>query len=126
MEQAVLLELQIVDGNTSMGLISDKGVEVECIKLDDILAQHEKVRILKIDVEGSEYPILYTSKLLNKIDVILGEFHEMDNALESINNYTFNREGLTKFLEDNNFEIIKMEQSSWSALCGSFKAVKRN
>jgi FkbM family methyltransferase len=120
-------DTNIVDGNTGMGVISDKGtVEVEAIKLDDILSQHDKVRILKIDVEGSEYPILYTSKQLSKVDVIVGEFHEMDNALETINDYTFNRDGLAKFLEDNNFEVIKMEQASWSANCGSFKAIKNS
>ena len=109
-----------------MGVISEKGVEVECIKLDFILSQYEKVRILKIDVEGSEYPILYTSQHLEKVDVIVGEFHEMANALETINDYTFNREGLAKFLEDNNFEVVKMQQASWSATCGSFKAINKN
>jgi len=122
--KTVLFDTNIVDGNTGMGVISDKGVEVECIKLDDILAQHEKVRLLKIDVEGSEYPILYTSKQLNKVEVIVGEFHEMVD--KDINDYTFDREGLTKFLEDNDFEVTKMEQSSWSSLCGSFKAVNKN
>ena len=120
-------DTNIVDGNTGMGVISDKGtVEVEAIKLDDILSQHENVRILKIDVEGSEYPILYTSKQLSKVDVIVGEFHEMNNALETIDEYTFNRDGLAKFLEDNNFEVIKMQESSWSAMCGSFKAIKNS
>ena len=119
-------DTNIVDGNTGMGVISDKGVEVECIKLDFILSQYEKVRILKIDVEGSEYPILYTSQHLEKVDVIVGEFHEMANALETINDYTFNREGLAKFLEDNNFEVVKMQQASWSATCGSFKAINKN
>jgi hypothetical protein len=50
----------------------------------------------------------------------------LSNALETINDYTFNREGLTKFLEDNNFEVVKMQQSSWSATCGSFKAINKN
>ena len=54
----------------------------------------------------------------------MGEFHEMVD--KDINDYTFDREGLTKFLEDNDFEVVKMEQSSWSSLCGSFKAVNKN
>ena len=35
-----------------------------------------RVRMVKVDCEGSEYPILLTSKTLHLVDAIVGEFHE--------------------------------------------------
>jgi len=49
---------------------------VDTISLDDILKSHKVVRYLKIDAEGSEFPILYTSKLLDRVVEIAGEYHE--------------------------------------------------
>lgn len=37
----------------------------------------QRVRLLKLDCEGSEWPILLTSKTLHLIDEICGEFHEL-------------------------------------------------
>src|SRR5690606_24603280 len=36
-----------------------------------------RIRLLKIDCEGSEWPILLTSRRLHLIDEICGEFHEL-------------------------------------------------
>ena len=53
---------------------------VEWAGLDTIIAT-AKARfpaaelLLKMDCEGSEYPILLTSKLLSKVDMFIGEFH---------------------------------------------------
>src|SRR4051794_23256944 len=38
----------------------------------------QRVRFLKLDCEGSEWPILFTSKRLDLVDEIAGEFHELD------------------------------------------------
>ena len=51
--------------------------EVPSLPLDDILAQYERVRLLKLDCEGSEFPILLTSRLLGRVDEIIGECHEI-------------------------------------------------
>jgi len=45
------------------------------IALDDILRQFDSVRLLKLDCEGSEYPILLTSRELHRVERIVGEFH---------------------------------------------------
>jgi len=117
----------VIDWNTGMGRVRDgefkSSVEVDCVKFDDILSRFDKVRFLKMDVEGSEYPILFTSKQLYKIDEIVGEFHELDNA--EINGYTFDRHGLRRFLEDQGFVITKLEDSSWSRQCGLFRAIRK-
>lgn len=69
-------------GNTI--LWSNQGETLETVALDDIIDEateqgRKRVAIMKIDCEGSEYPILLTSKKLHLIDRILGEFHEFDS-----------------------------------------------
>jgi FkbM family methyltransferase len=39
-----------------------------------------RVRLLKLDCEGSEWPILFTAKTLHLIDEICGEFHELGGS----------------------------------------------
>lgn len=67
------------DPNTNTGggnVVSGKGkVRVQTIKLDDILRQLVSVQFLKLDCEGSEYPILYSSKELRRVDRIAAEVH---------------------------------------------------
>src|SRR5205085_11350710 len=74
------------------GLVPDFGAQilveasvtcqpVETIPLDEILCGFERVRFLKIDCEGSEFPILLTSRLLSRIECIVGEIHEVTRPL---------------------------------------------
>jgi FkbM family methyltransferase len=69
--------------NTGGGRVLDKagGCPVKKINFDafllDITATgKKKVRFLKLDCEGSEWPILFTSSLLNLVTEISGEIHE--------------------------------------------------
>lgn len=77
-----------------------EGVEVECITLDKALESFNKCDLLKLDCEGSEYEILYSSSFatLGKIERIVGEFHNMDSKEK-------NGESLRKFLEENDYQI---------------------
>lgn len=52
-----------------------KGKPVDCVSLDSLIAKLGPVRLLKIDCEGSEYPILYTSRRLAEVEEIVGEIH---------------------------------------------------
>jgi FkbM family methyltransferase len=75
-------------------------IEVETISLDDILFKFNKVKLLKIDVEGAEFEILLNSKLLYKVEKIVGEYH---------NDMTdYNVEILFKHLEATGFKIDKI------------------
>lgn len=59
-------------------LTSDAPLQpVDVIALDEILAQVGHVSFLKLDCEGSEFPILLTSRLLERVERIVGEYHEM-------------------------------------------------
>lgn len=50
---------------------------VATIPFDDIVERAGTVDLLKIDAEGSEYPILLTSGKLDRVDAIVGEFHDI-------------------------------------------------
>ncbi len=43
---------------------------------DDVLAPGERCRLLKIDCEGLEYEILPHARALDRVDYLVGEFHE--------------------------------------------------
>lgn len=68
--------------NTGNGsVIWGRGEPVANIAFDDIVDRATKggrrVRLLKLDCEGAEWPILLTSQRLDLIDEIRGEFHEI-------------------------------------------------
>jgi len=73
--------------------------KVKTISLDDILSSYDKIKILKIDAEGSEYDILMNSKSIEKIESIVGEYHN-DMTDKTLND-------LEKYLTTQNFVIYK-------------------
>jgi FkbM family methyltransferase len=64
-----------------------------------------RVRLLKLDCEGSEYPILYTAPTLDAIEEIVGEYHERprDPRFEGMPDFTI--AALASFLADRGFEV---------------------
>lgn len=76
---------------------SESKTKVDSVSLDDILIHFPKVSLIKIDAEGSEFDILMNSKMLNKVEKIVGEYH---NDLTD-----FTMSDLKKFLEKNNFTV---------------------
>ena len=69
--------------NTGNGsVVWGSGEPVAKIAFDDIVDRvtnhgEHRVRLLKLDCEGAEWPILLTSQRLGLIDEICGEFHEI-------------------------------------------------
>lgn len=99
---------------------TDKGIIVNCISLDEAMASIEQCDVLKLDCEGSEYEILYSSspQTLSKLHKIVGEFHEIDNKEK-------NGKSLRTFLESNNFRIDvfgKLEGNS-GIICAKRKSL---
>lgn len=76
------------------------GTAVHCVSLDEALKNFAVCNLLKLDCEGSEYEILYSSspETLNKVKKIVGEYHNLDDQEK-------NGESLRKFLEKNNYQI---------------------
>ena len=68
--------------NTGGGGVWDEGVEVQVVAFDEVcrtaarLNRKGRVRLVKLDCEGSEWAILLTSTMLGVIDEVCGEFHE--------------------------------------------------
>jgi FkbM family methyltransferase len=58
---------------------------VEAIPLDRVLLELGRVRFLKLDVEGAEFPILLTATRLDLVAAIAGEYHELtDSAMAAL------------------------------------------
>lgn len=69
--------------NTGAGIVGTVGGRrpTPNLPFDDVVrsttaGRGDRIRLLKLDCEGSEYPILLTSATLHQIDEIVGEFHE--------------------------------------------------
>ncbi len=105
--------------NTGAGTVlwNDKGNPVSKIAFDELVLEltengTKRIRLLKLDCEGSEWPILFTSKILHLIDEICGEYHEIGGQYDTltppfeIEGYSrFTLDELTTFLEQQGFQV---------------------
>lgn len=99
-----------ITSHHSMYLSGPKSVEVDALKFDDIIGD-SPVRFIKMDCEGSEYPILYKSSKLPQIKDIRMEYHNF-----KCDDFDANGEALARFLQKAGFIITKLE--SWGNLAG--------
>lgn len=49
--------------------------EVAAITFDDLVDDWPAIRLLKLDCEGAEWPILQTAKRIDRVQCIVGEYH---------------------------------------------------
>jgi len=63
---------------------SAPGYPTTCVSLDAILERFGRVKLLKLDCEGSEFPILLTSRRLDRVERIVGEVHEQEEAFMAV------------------------------------------
>lgn len=102
--------------NTGGGMIIDEHTEdaypVANLSLDEIYDVYitEKdnlnptIDVLKLDCEGSEFPILYTTKILSKIKYITMEYHNVFRYRETPDDLPeYNHKELVLYLEDSGF-----------------------
>ena len=102
--------------NTGSGSViwGTTGQEVDTISLDDIILNitengRKRIRLIKIDCEGAEFPILLTSKILHLVDNICGEYHEFGDQIpeksrvKGVERFTVME--LTSFLEKVGFSV---------------------
>lgn len=62
---------------------------VQTISFDQIITEitdhaKKRIKILKIDAEGSEWPILLHSQMLDQVDIIVGELHEYGGQYDNL------------------------------------------
>jgi FkbM family methyltransferase len=75
-------------GNTGGGSIlwTTSGQQLDAVAFDDLLREvtdsgRRRVRLVKMDCEGSEFPILLTSQALHLVEEMCGEFHEINDGV---------------------------------------------
>jgi FkbM family methyltransferase len=87
---------------------SGRKIRVDTISLQSLFETFKLNRcdILKVDVEGAEYEVLYSSpmKVIRKINKIYMECHDLSNIRKD-----YNKRGMKKFLRNNGFEVINEE-----------------
>ncbi len=89
----------------------NNGEPVKTISIDELiqkieLLEKKKIQLIKIDCEGSEWPILLGSQKIGQISQICGEYHEFGGDYDS-NNFPFSFEGLNKFTETELIECLQ-------------------
>ena len=93
---------QLFDSDTQESWISaetDRS-RVLAVPLDEVLGRFERVKLLKLDCEGSEYPILLTSTQLPKVERIVGEYHDIHESAMSLLVAEARLDGFTSYGSD--------------------------
>jgi FkbM family methyltransferase len=82
--------------------------EAQSTTLDSIFRERniEACKLLKVDVEGSEYEVLMTAGCLNKVEFLAGEFHENDYLLSKGYSISSLYEHLTRFIPQDNIRYV--------------------
>jgi len=97
------------------------GPLIEAVPFDDVVntitnGGERRIDLLKIDCEGAEFPVLLTATRLDRIDRIVGEYHELRASLPAhvrIPGYDeFSLEGLTTALERAGFAVTSLKQAT--------------
>jgi FkbM family methyltransferase len=72
----------VLDAASIAGVAVDRATaqDVDAVSLDGIVAASGEIGLLKIDAEGSEYPILATSRRLDRVAAIVGEIHAVEGV----------------------------------------------
>jgi FkbM family methyltransferase len=103
---------------------------VLAVPLDEVLRRFERVKLLKLDCEGSEYLILLTSTQLPKVERIVGEYHEIHEsamplliAEARLDGFTsYGSDSLTRKLESTGFRVSIFPTDAFR---GRFEAVRK-
>jgi FkbM family methyltransferase len=104
---------------------------VSVLAFDDLVAaaagQSGRIRLLKLDCEGAEWPILFTSRMLNRIDAICGEYHLGDypEAFHVAAFPEFTEQVLQRFLQNRGFDVVIEPNHRSRDRIGNFFAHRR-
>lgn len=119
-------DLEKNTGTPSVVSRQENKIQVKTISFDDeidrILSEtgFSRISLLKIDCEGSEYPILFNSKKLELVNVIVGEFHDFDTA--KFGRYNF--DDLQQFLISKGFKVCCKHNIYCPIVSGIFAAYR--
>ena len=110
------LNAELLTVRDRTGSLTENYRDLEMMRMDATTTPPGRIDVLKIDCEGAEFPILLTSRLLDRIDRIVGEYHELRAQLSShvrIPGYDeFSVEGLAAGLERAGFTVTWERQAT--------------
>lgn len=101
----------VAPGDNSMGTAFTRAgdLRVPTVSLDELISPHERVRLLKVDAEGSEYPALMSSALLGRVSEVVGTVNDVSPANNLEPPLSYNKEvsrgDLLTFLESQGFAV---------------------
>lgn len=103
------------EGEVNTGGISPYGQgprTVETIAFDEVVRDiadglRKRIRLVKLDAEGSEWPILLTSRTLASIDQIVGEYHEIGGDFDQFDPAVVGLPGFTRYTRDELTSCLK-------------------
>jgi len=82
-----------------------------------------RIRLAKLDVEGGEYPILYTATRLELIDELVGEYHDRGNGRGGHPDLPpFTMDELGAHLQGFGFTVSWIERGRRGSSSGIFRA----
>ncbi|HEY8245607.1 MAG TPA: FkbM family methyltransferase [Casimicrobiaceae bacterium] len=98
--------------------------DVATVAFDDVVERAGTIGLLKIDAEGSEYPILATSRRLDRVEAMVGEWHDVADvdpsmAVPGLDAWT--GDALLDLLEDRGFVV----ETRGRGVAGIFRATRR-
>lgn len=123
------------DENTGAGSVTNEtGLKVPAVAFDEVVreltASGRRIRLLKLDCEGSEYPIVLTTQLLHLVDEIVGEYHILEKVPANLKldnqskQQRYDGQLLKAALEQNGFQV-EMIPHPKDKMIGNFFASRR-
>lgn len=87
--------------------------KVKSLTLDAIFNQKQiqRCKLLKMDIEGSEYEVLLTSSCLDQVDYLVGEFHINDYLAEKGYSIEALHEHLKQFIPERNIRFTSLRMA---------------
>jgi FkbM family methyltransferase len=120
-ERQVLHLVKPSPGHTCMGtVLGGQGDPVSVMAMDDLIEAAGNCAgaafvLLKLDCEGSEYGCVYTSELLERCDVVLGESHQLGTDcvldLKDGTAWPMDHAGMVCFLADKGYRVRTLPNS---------------
>jgi FkbM family methyltransferase len=110
-------DTRVIEGQTGWGRLSPNGdpgtVEVEVCKLDDCIAEGERITVLKIDTEGADTWVLYGAERLlreRRIDHIFFE-----NSTDGVQALGVGLPEATEFLTSLGYKVDRLGEREYHA-----------
>jgi FkbM family methyltransferase len=97
-------------------------IEAPGVGLDSILREFGEVRLVKLDCEGSEYPILFTCTELPRAQEIVGEYHTLAKRVLP---WDCTPDGLSRHLGSLGFDVSIAPHDEFGHSVGHFFARRR-